>query len=141
VIAADLNVRQFEPEDRKFVFSSWFESYRKGGCAPEVAFPTYLDGQGHLIERLIGDRAHTTILVITPTTIPDEICGWACADVSREIVHYTYVKQAYRRLGMARQLVTSLFGSRKPAWFTHETRVGRTLAGKLGVKFNPYLLF
>jgi GNAT superfamily N-acetyltransferase len=124
-----LNLRPPTSDERRLMASSWFESYRRGGHAPQVRFETYKVGQGRLIDALLSTRE---MLVAFNPIEPDEVCGWACFD--KQCVHYVYVKQAYRRRGIA----TALLEGHIFKYHTHETRVGRKLAAKLGTQFNPY---
>lgn len=124
-----ISLRRASLDDLKFVRDSWLQSYRKGGFAPEVAFPLYQRGQGELVARLAGNYAP---VVAYATAVPDEICGWVCG--FQGVVHYVYVKQAYRRMKIASQLVDGC------TEYTHETRAGKRLFAKLGLKFNPYVL-
>lgn len=126
-----LSWRYATEADLRFVRASWFESYRKGGHAPDVAFPTYREGMGRIIERCL--QAGATLVAFLPE-VPDEVIGWAC--FTSTALHYVYVKQAYRRLGVAREIL----GEHPQQWHTHDTRAGRHLAAALGTKFNPYLL-
>lgn len=129
----NLRFRPATPADLRFVAHSWFESYRRGGGAPQVRFDTYKAGQGALIDRLLA--AAPTTVAFNPIE-PDEICGWMCGD--RSTIHFVYVKQAYRRMGIARALVSPVLAA-GPA-FTHATRIGTSLASRAGLSFNPYLL-
>jgi GNAT superfamily N-acetyltransferase len=122
------------PDDIRFVASSWFESFRRGGFAPEVAFSIYQQGQGGVIDARI---AHDDVVIATHPDIPDEICGWMVRARVPATCHYIYVKQAYRRRGIATQLASVFDGFKE---HTHETKVGRHLAAKIGSKFNPYSL-
>ena len=129
-----LTLRRATPDERPLVAASWFESYRRGGSSPNVQFEVYKAGQGGLITRLI-DRSE--VWVATLPAVPDEVCGWV-ARVG-PVVHYVYVKQAYRRLGIARALVNGT--GPRPEWHTHETRpVGRSFAQALGTRYNPWLV-
>ena len=129
-----LGLRQATPDDLRFVKSSWYESYRKGGCAPAVRYEEYKAGQGKLID-LLTDRDAVTVAYAT--AVPDEICGWVCA--GWDCFHYVYVKQAYRRMGIASELCRLYLANSNLA--SHETRTGRRFAAKLGIRFNPYLLY
>ncbi len=129
--APPLSFRDATPEDLRFVRHSWFESYRRGGLAPQVAFDVYKDGQGHLIDLLLD--SHGAWVAFHPE-VPDEIIGWSCAD--GRTLHYVYVKQAYRHYGIASRLLEE-----DPYLeFTHATRAGMHLASRRGLRFNPYLL-
>lgn len=135
-------LRHPTPEDLKFVRHSWFESYRKGGLAPLVGFDVYAAGMNKLLDRLLHGDVH----VAYATEVPDEIVGWVCRNelvttrVPRHL-HYVYVKQAYRRLGIATQLIEDVKCGPISNMYTHETRAGRGFAQKLALRFNPYLLF
>jgi GNAT superfamily N-acetyltransferase len=126
-----VEIRPATLDERRFARASWFSSYRTGGFAPPVGFDVYKAGQGRLIERL---EPSCTVLVASAIAVPDEVCGWVAA--TDRAVHYCYVKQAYRRLGIARLLLEG--ESRR---YSHETRAGRILARKLGFKFDPYAVF
>jgi GNAT superfamily N-acetyltransferase len=126
-----LRFRRARPDELHLVKSSWFESYRKGGCAPEVAFPTYRTGQNRVMENLL---ARAPVWVATLEDVPDEVLGWVCYD--DKAVHYLYVKQAYRK----RRIATALLSLARAAGakeFTHPTRAGKPLAK--GLNFNPYI--
>ena len=125
--------RQMTPPDRAFIASSWFESFRK---STNVGSDVYRNGQGPLIDSLISK--HRPVIAYTPA-VPDEILGWICRDL--QAVHYVYVKQAYRRAGIATQLWQLAPENLTPRWYTHQTRPGKVLAEKFGARFNPYLLF
>ncbi len=128
-------IRKATVEDLNFVCASWFESYRLGGFAPQVAFPIYRAGQDSIIKRIIALPA-TTILIAYATSQPDEICAWGCGEGT--YLHYIYTKHAYRHMGFAAHIAKLL----KPyTSHTHETIVGRSFAAKLGTKYNPYPLF
>jgi GNAT superfamily N-acetyltransferase len=126
-----VEIRPATEEERRLVRASWFSSYRTGGFAPQVGFDLYKAGQGALIERLV--RA-SSVFVAAAEAVPDEVCGWIVA--SDKAVHYCYVKQAYRRVGVA----TLLLEGEAPR-YSHETRAGRLLARKLRMRFDPYAVF
>lgn len=135
-----LSFREATEADLRFVRASWFESYRNGGYAPQVAFPVYREGQHNIIERCLA-RGRTYIAFATIE--PDEICAWVCIEPSalEPLLHFAYTKQAYRRMGMATFLIE--YAAKKGALHehTHDTRVGRSLAAKVGTKYNPYPLY
>lgn len=132
-----LSIREATEADLRFVRASWFESYRNGGYAPQVAFPTYRDGQHNIIERCL---AAGRCFVAFATVVPDEICSWVCVQAP-SLLHFAYTKQAYRRMGMAKFLLAHAARAGALLEHTHDTRVGRSLAARIGTKHNPYPLF
>jgi GNAT superfamily N-acetyltransferase len=127
-----LRIRPATIDELRLVASSWFESYRRGGYAPEVPYPTYQIGQGQAIDRCI--ESGRVIVAVNPIE-PDEVCGWLC--FTHGITFYVYVKQAYRRRGIARALHEA---AGQPTLHTCETRAGRKLAAAVHSSFNPYIL-
>ncbi len=113
--------------DRKFIASSWFQSYR---LASQLPFDIYKQGQSALIDRLL---ATSYISVAVAREEPEEILGYSLYD--EQATHYVYVKQAYRRLGIGKVLASLGSGQH-----SHETPVGRRLAAKVRSRYNPYLL-
>lgn len=133
-----LSIRPATEDDLRFVRASWFESFRHGGYAPQVAFPTYRAGQSFVIERCLKKGL---CFVAFATEVPDEVVSWV--SVEENMLHYVYTKQVYRRLGTALALVEHAFKKAKttPAEHTHDTKVGRSFAARIGTKLNPYLLY
>jgi GNAT superfamily N-acetyltransferase len=131
-----LDVRYANADDRRFVKDSWFESYRRGGFAPEVGFDLFSEGQRKLIDYLLDlEKGDCTVLVAYPTNTPDEILGWLCFEL--DVLHYVYVKSAYRKMGCAAGLMERAHGHFK--FYSHQTRAGVQLAKKYGFRYNPYL--
>ncbi len=116
-------------EDDNFVFSSWIKSYRSSCLL--VADEHYSAGQTALVEHLVKTaRGH--VYVAVPFDSPNTILGWVCR--RGPVVHYIYVKEAFRRLGVG----TALAGDFEHC--THLTPYGQiALKGRKAV-YNPYLL-
>lgn len=128
-----ISLRVMNEDDRRFVASSWFESYWKNhGRHLGVTFDIYKPNMDERINRLL-DRSHT--LVVYASHIPDEILGYVVFDHEREAIHWCYVKSAYRKEGIATALCKG-----RASWYTHATGdAGTRLARKLGFEFHPYL--
>ncbi len=129
-----LSIRTATPDDLKFVRASWFESFKQGGYAPQVAFPVYRSGQDAIIERCL--KASRTLVAFS-TAVPDEVCSWACLEGPR--LHFVYTKLVYRRHGIALALIAHAQQELKE--HTHDTRVGRSFTARIGTKLNPYHLY
>ena len=135
-------IRKFSEADTNFVLSSWMRSFR-GEDEFHRHIPTQL--YWHNQQVLIGKIAATSeVYVACAEDDPSCIFGWICAEVGRDgslIVHYTYVKQVYRRLGIARRLLTATgWQPGQPIFATHWTNRCSRLSEKFNVAFNPYIL-
>lgn len=133
-----ITLRQALPDDLRLVNASWYESFRHGGHAPEIGSDLYHEGQAKVITDLCQ---RGRVVVASVTSIPDEICGWICFEKSADresVLHYIYVKQVYRHLKIALNMIEA-FGAFK--FHSHQTRGGLTLARKFRMRYNPYLSF
>lgn len=137
--AQDLSivVRSGEAADREFIFNSWLKSFFGSRTPPQPGHPTgkrlgggaftrdiagrvYFERHHQVIEDILG-RADTRIVVAAPRETPFVICGWAVFE-GPELVHYVYVKNEVRRLGVAKLLLES---QRLPTAFrySHHTMI------------------
>lgn len=123
-------VRPALDEDMNFVAASWFESFWKGAVRDTgMPFETYKAGQDALIRKLTSS---CKVIVVAAAVAPDEIVGYVVRD--GDLLHYLYVKSAYRRLGIGSELAS---GCKR---FTHLTRAGNRVARSVGMSYDPYAL-
>jgi GNAT superfamily N-acetyltransferase len=103
--------------DEEFVYSTWLKSYRLSPTCRGVPLPIYNKGQRARINKIIDEG---NILVATN---PDEervIYGYIV--YGSEVVHYIYVKGAYRKMGIARALYEATPPQNSPATlWTHRS--------------------
>lgn len=94
-------------------------------------FGPYQVGHNGRMRRILSGAQ--TIIAYFPE-VPDEILGWVCREGA--ILHYCYVKAAYRRRGIG----TGLAGSGLKT-YTHQTdSTGGLFLKKAELSFNPYIL-
>lgn len=132
--------RSFDIGDLHFLTNSWNKSYRKyrSGISDE----DYYLGQDALIYAL---SSRSNIIIACDEKEPFYIYGWACGKLGDDdktlILHYVYVKQAYRCRRIASTLVHGL-GYRKGADIvaTHWTGPVKHISQRYNMRFNPYLL-
>lgn len=98
------------PDDRRFVITTWSSSFKTSYAAGLIQtedWPTIMHAQ---IGKVL-DRPGATTLVAYERTDPSFLYGFASADVTergKPIVFYVYVKEPYRRAGIARALFAEL---------------------------------
>lgn len=142
-------VRAVEPGDVGFVVSSWLESFHKGSRIGRMQrFALYRLPMRRLIHRLLE---RSTVLVAVDVLDRTHIFGWVCAErltaPSSIALHYLYVRETRRKVGLGRELVelvrTQLDG--QIVAFTHATDLGVDVAsrwwqqGAPEADFNPFL--
>jgi hypothetical protein len=113
-----------------FIYSSWLKSNRKSPMTADVRNDVYFSYHHRLIERLVERGA--TIQVAKSEGV---IVGWICSE--GPVLHYVYVKSAFRDFGVAKKL-WHVVG--RPTVCSHINENVRSLASKLTMIYNPYLV-
>lgn len=106
-----------------FVRSSWTKSALKarpiriarsewqpdGGVRP-VAYEqmdagAFVAGHARHVDRVL---LRAQVIVADPTASPGTLAGWICLEPGAGLLHYLYVGQTFRRLGVAKLLIGDL---------------------------------
>ena len=156
-----LTLREAEDGESNLLLNSWLMSYKAAKCGTRdervdhagdhelagraMESARYFKGQQALISALAARRR---VLVVCDAEQPAFVVGWACGelveapDASKElIVDYVYVKHAYRKNGIARELLKGLgWVPGVPIIATHWTKPCTTKAVKYGIVFDDYPL-
>lgn len=126
-----LTIRPAIDSDVALIHSSWLRSYwNASASASGVRFDLYQAGQRARIARLLS-----FVEIACSPEAPDTIMGWRCADYTgdRSALHYVYVRQIYRRQGVAKYLLGT--------WDWQATHMTPAFARAFPrIPYNPYLL-
>lgn len=133
--------RPFVKGDLNFVSNSWGSSYYKGASYQKHLTPD----EFHKHHRPIRDKffANPSGAIIVCASKSDEniIIGWAAVEkpeANALILHYVYVKQAFKGWGIANELVERALPER-PVLFTHLTeRAERIMYSSPNNKFQDF---
>lgn len=94
------------PEDlRRLVAASWLASYRTAPEVRDMADDVYDAYMRARVSRLL-DRSRVVAALADGVAI-----GWACgerASTGRAVLHYAYVKRAYRQHGLGARLLDAM---------------------------------
>ena len=102
------SIRPMRSEDEPFVFRAWLEGYWPHFPGNVVMSKGEFLRRWHtIIERILADRRTKTI-VATVEGQPEALLGFACG--SAECLHWCYVKQAFRGLGIGKALQSTADG-------------------------------
>lgn len=118
----EIQIRPAEPDDIKFVMSSWKKSWRVSPWAGTIRNDEFYASIRSTIDGLIGRGA--TIQIACLPSKPAQILGWICAETLADgicCIHYIYVKDPYFRLGIGKALIDASAGT-KPGLYTHRFR-------------------
>ena len=127
-------LRAYRAEDFDLVMGTWLWTYRKH--APRCRDETYFKGQRRLIIRLIEE---CDVAVMASSESEETVLGWAVGE-SGKLLHYLHVKDPFRRLGIARQLLSALSLELKGLRYTHATRAGEAIMARFNGDYDPWAL-
>ena len=128
-----------------FVYNSWLMTYRKAAATHGIPSNVYYAQHHKLIERLIADQA-TRVNIVSPENDRDLICAYMAATPIENTqgkavnIHFVYVKETFRLLGLAKTLAKSFGINNDTVLFcSHYTNAAKPLVEKFGIVYNPYL--
>lgn len=139
--------RRFRSGDRDLLFSTWMNTLKATVLEPpgrnidpvvKQSPSVFFSGQQRRIEQLLAD-AQTRIACVALTDDLDVVLGWAAA--RGDCLHYVFVKDGWRRRGIAKQLIAEVLpdGFRR---FSVRTPSGDSfiVVRHRGLIFDPYAL-
>lgn len=139
-------IRSARPEDIPFIYSSWLNSYKHGSSLGKLTRSSlFFDEYKHIIDLLLSNsRVH----VICQPENENVIFGYMVSDrlhqEGRLVIHYCFIKEAFRNMGMATLLKDSFGGLGKEIYITHATKhTVNMLQSSKGnnMVYNPFLLY
>lgn len=138
-----IKYRSQSDNDTGFLYSTWLKSYRQMPYAQNMSNDTFFHHHKQIIKDIL-DKPNTIVTFIVEDTDPDHIYGYSVVERLGDaaIIHYIYVKHAYRKLGLAESLLKTqipLLGS-KLTFVTHESRHHKQFKDKFNIEYNPYLI-
>lgn len=127
--ADESNLYIFRPyiqSDVNFVLSSWANSFYHANKCNYIFQPEQFHSLGH---RLIRDdffkRPSVAVIICCSKEEPDLILGWIAIEETQEtdniILHYIYVKEAFKNEGIGKKLLELVTKNKKEIHFTHFT--------------------
>lgn len=133
------NLRPAADSDIPFILSSWLHGYRKASVTSGISNTIYFKSHEALLKNLLRV---SNIVVACAKDNPDQIFGYVVSEYDgiSLTVHWLYIKQPFRGLGMARSLMGVIRDTTyQVEWHTSRTRPSGLL-GPVSV-YNPYLLY
>lgn len=92
---------------RAFICNAWVESFRDAHAAGVIGDDRWRGVFWPEVERMMVRRDSVTLVGVDQGT-RDTYYGFVCADPTDAYLFYVYVKEAYRRLGYARALLSAV---------------------------------
>lgn len=149
---SQVSMRRATPEDGRFVADSWLRSYKGAYHVKRVPAEVYWKQHRAVIAHAV-DRSD--VWIACDPHDPWTIWGWICAerDGSALVVHYVYVKDAFRGFRVGSHLVKALCDEAPTThvFYTADTKGARhflrgleefgALPERVEPVYNPYLMY
>jgi hypothetical protein len=138
-LSDELRLREAAPSDWPFVYSAWLESYATGSPLTINIFKSVFFHEHRKVINKVISRGDTQVTVIALEEDPAVLIGFVAW--SDSVLHYAYVKGAFRRMGVMRAALSMLKIDPNLMECTHWTYVLSQLKPRWPkLIFNPYLL-
>lgn len=126
-------VRDYNDKDKNFVYSTFLRGLYYGdfwyGSMPKDVFMT----EYHKVLDLILTKTSVKVKMAALKEDDETILGYSIYE--DDILHFIFVKKAWRGIGIGRSLVPDTISKT-----THLTKVGLSIKNKKEWIFNPFLI-
>lgn len=131
-----MKFRQAREGDINFILSTWLKSYWEslkryatgGQFVPIPRAEVFYKEHQEKIKHLLKDA---TVVVCNPPDDENQIIGYLV--YKGDCLHFCYVKNVFRRIGIANKLMALAPGLKT---YSHHTTYARHITG--GMTYNPY---
>lgn len=135
-VKALVRTRGFELNDKEFIFATWLRGlYYGNDWFKAIDKDRFMECYHSIISNIL-DRKSTNINVACLQDEPSVVLGYSVLHISgpEPILHWIFVKKAWRRLGLAGSLIPE-----NCRITTHLTHVGCKIKPP-EMKFDPFLI-
>lgn len=140
--APAMQFRRGVPADARLIYDSWLRSQWQLDARHKMTRAVFFPMQRSRIERLLQ---RSSVVVAYHRAEASEALGYIVLEANHALstaaVHWLYVKQPYRRLGVARQLICAVQALTGATFLQHTHKSdarAKKLAQRFGSTFNPY---
>lgn len=131
-------IREPFKDDISFIYATWLNSLYTDSWMRSIRKSVYFDNYKKVLDRIL---LRAKITIACKPDDPTVIFGYLISEPG--IVHYSFVKDAFRKLGVAKSLYKHVFPNGEKPEITHKTRCLDYIltTHENEYMFNPILLF
>jgi hypothetical protein len=134
----EVSIRSATEDDHGFILNSWLKSYYDtADLSPRISREVFFKNEGKIIKELLRTEL---IKVICNPHDETHIYGYACYNDTPVTLHYIYVKQPFRKMGLAKNLLRDYLESEDVIVSYSTSRIKR-FGKHYNFKYNPYVRF
>lgn len=130
-------IRDAKGADLNFIYDTWLNSYRNSEIGLKCGTTVFFDNYRFVLDQIFEK---SKILIACLPDNEDVILGYASA-AKPDTLHYVFVKEAFRRLGISNALIAAHELSEPAIAITHTNEFCRHIAKKKHLYYNPFKLY
>lgn len=135
-----LTIRHAHDGDIPFIFSSWLKSFRESGfMARGVPNTIYFTNHHKILQKLVQ---RSKVFIACDPKDTSNIYGYVVAETidNTFVLHFIYVKQSFRKLGVGKALFNSFEHNGSASCCSHLTKAGEKFLLKYNIIYHPYTM-
>jgi GNAT superfamily N-acetyltransferase len=142
-IEIDIKLARDAEKEKAFIYNSWLKSYGKSTEARRMTARVYFLNFEKIIDDIFSSNAYVALALNPDDT--DQILGYVVFNWDEELglslFHYVYVKEAFRKLGIAKKLVEQVHAKlgEEPMICTFANHIFDDLKDKYLLTYNPFM--
>lgn len=141
-----IEIRKYKKDnDEAYLYSTWLRCYKHYSYfAKRIRSAQFFKGHEKVIKHLLA-KPNVIVLVACPKDDDDTILGYLAFEEgdkeSRPVIHFTFVKDAFRKMGVAKSLFKYANIDPNNIYFTHWVfDVDELIKRWDGMLYDPYKL-
>jgi len=128
-------IRSYRPNDEAFIYATWLRDlYSSDSWYSHIKKTVFMTHYHRVIELILKNNANFVKIACLKDD-PDTILGYGVFNLEETIIHYIFIKKAWRKIGIGKMLITP-----RLKVTTHLTKTGQYFMKKLKIDFNPFLI-
>lgn len=128
-------IRDYKPEDEVFIYATWLRGlYYGDSWFTAINKDTFMKEYKKIIYNIL-QNPNIVIRVACLKDDADVILGYSVVNKSETVLHWCFVKTAWRKIGLAKSLVPSTVKDSTVA-----TKLGMIILKKKNIEFNPFVI-
>lgn len=137
----EIEVRRAKDADMPFIYANWLNHYKNySSFAKRIRKDLFMQWH-HKVVKLIVERSTCDVYVAYPKGDPEVLLGYLVTEQWPDgpVVHFIFVKEAFRRFGIARSMIKHSEIPTDKITFTHWTYDMDALTKRYPeYVYNPY---
>ena len=133
-------LRPPKTEDSSFIYSSWLKSYRNSNYAKDQCNAVFFENHKKVINSILDK---SMMVVVCSQEDDNHVFGYTIYEYlagDNLLIHYTYIKHTYRKMGIAKKMIQSIRKSQNPILSSHYTSICKIIKNHI-IIYDPSRMY